>query len=148
MNQTNDIYYNIHASIDEDDDFELNIGNSVTLEGFSSEEEASEALIKKLQEAKIIWAKGWSIRHTDEEGTVTKEESGDYTPAWTWVLNAAIEALRAGEYDFTIGGNQTIEVWTHAKSRSAEQAYKEAYSRVSPEDRKTLGLQAPSTIKG
>lgn len=145
---TNDIYYNIYADIYDDDDFTLDIGDSVVLKGFSTEEAAAEALVKTLQEAKVTWAKTWATYTKDEEGNVTKSSSGDYSNAWTWVRDVAVESLRHGEYNFEFGGNQRITVWTHSKSHSTNQAYKDAYLRVSPEDRKILGLQAPDLLEG
>lgn len=126
---TNDIYYNIYADIDEDDDFLLDIGDSVVLKGFSTEKAAAEALIKALQEAKVTWSKTRSSR------------------AWYWIRDAAIEYLKNEDYNFQFGGNQRIKVWIHSKSHSTNQAYKDAYLRVSPEDRKILGLQQPDLLE-
>lgn len=144
---TNDIYYNIYADIYEDDDFTLDIGDSVVLKGFSTEEAAAEAMIKTLQEAKVTWAKTWATYTKDAVGNVTKSSSGDYSNAWTWVRDAAIDSLQHGEYSFEYGGNQRIKVWIHSKSHSTNQAYKDAYLRVSPEDRKILGLQQPDLLE-
>ena len=144
----NDIYYNISADIDSDDDFELDIGTSVTLKGFSTTDAATEALAKTLLEAKLVWSKKWSVRRTNELGEVTVESQGDYDSAWTYIRDEAVKELQEGNTEFTAGGgNQSIEVWLTIKSRSKVRAYKEALRRVSPEDRKTLGLVSPDFLE-
>jgi hypothetical protein len=146
--EQNDIYYSIYADINSDDDFELDIGYDVKLTGFSTEKEAAEALAKTLLEAKLVWSKKWSIRHTNEQGEVTSEDSGDYDSAWTYVRDEAVQELQAGNTHFRAGGgNQSIEVWTAMNSRRKNREFKEALMRVSPEDRKILGLLDPNSIE-
>lgn len=143
----NDIYYNICADIDSDDDFELDIGYYVKLKGFNTTEEAAEALLKTLKEARITWSKKFSVRRTDENGVVTVESEGDYDSAWHSIRDEAIQELEGGYTSFAAGGgNQSLSVWIEMKSRSQAKAYRDALLRVSEEDRKILGLQDPNNL--
>ena len=141
-----DVYYIIYADINTDDDFELDIGCDITLKGFITEEDARQGLKKTLLEAKVIRSNRWSIRRVGEGGEIVIESQGDSSSAWISLRERMIEQLDEGNSWFTLGGNQSAEVWVSKRDRKTEREYKEALLRVSPEDRKILGLQDPDKL--
>lgn len=141
-----DVYYIIYADIDTDDDFELDIGCDIKLKGFNTEEEARQGLKKTLLEAKVVWSKEWNIHRVGDGGELVLESQGDSSSAWFSLRDRMIEQLDEGNSWFTLGGNQAAEVWVSKRDRKTEREYKEALLRVSPEDRKILGLQDPDKL--
>lgn len=144
--ENDEVYYSIHANVYTDDDFELEGGEDIKLQPFATEDDAGKAMIDRLLSTKTSWSKKWSIRRTAPDGTFLEERSGDYDCAWEAVRDLAIEQLQDGVHSFTVGGNQTIEVWVYRHNRLFESESQQALRRVSAEDRKTLRLPEPLDI--
>jgi hypothetical protein len=90
-------------TIDEDDDFQLDVGSSFTVFG-QTKKALVNAVIVKLQEAKFTYVKSWKMTNGDQvtEGTTSS--------SWFSLRDEAIRRLKAKNTMLSFGGNQTIDI--------------------------------------
>lgn len=91
-------------SIDDDDDFTLDINNDIRITADSHDTLIS-TVVERLTNAKFKYVKTWSM--TDSNGVKT---IGDYSHVWYEIRDEAIGELRNGQCDISLGGNQTIDI--------------------------------------
>lgn len=89
-----------HFTIDEDDDFCLDIGSEFLATG-NTDAEARQNAIQILQKATLTWVGTYAANGV----------RGDYSHAWYFIRDAAIQAIQEMCDNFSYGGNQTIEFW-------------------------------------
>lgn len=83
--------YQASISIDSDDDFTLDCGDSIKVQG-KTLLEAANNLIEALNKAKLTYI------------------NGDHDKDWFNLRNESIKCIKEGQTSFSFGGNQTVDV--------------------------------------